>query len=52
MGIPGRVTSVPGISRSQQLHKVGNGVVPHQAYTAYRLILLELLLAERLQLAA
>ncbi|MEU0213581.1 DNA cytosine methyltransferase [Streptomyces sp. NPDC006265] len=52
MGIPGRVTFVPGISRSQQLHKVGNGVVPHQAYTAYRLILLELLLTERLQLAA
>jgi DNA (cytosine-5)-methyltransferase 1 len=52
MGIPGRVTSIPGLSRSQQLHKIGNGVVPHQAYAAYRLILLELLLAERLQLAA
>ncbi|WP_064511197.1 DNA cytosine methyltransferase [Streptomyces sp. RTd22] len=52
MGIPDRVTSVPDLSRSQQLHKVGNGVVPHQAYAAYRLILLELLLAERLELAA
>jgi DNA (cytosine-5)-methyltransferase 1 len=52
MGIPGRVTTIPGLSRSQQLHKVGNGVVPHQAYSAYRLILIELLLAERLQLAA
>jgi site-specific DNA-cytosine methylase len=52
MGIPGRVTSVPGLSRSQQLHKIGNGVVPHQAWAAYRLILLELLLAERIQLAA
>ncbi|MEU7278657.1 DNA cytosine methyltransferase [Streptomyces sp. NPDC045431] len=52
MGVPGRVTTVPDLSRSQQLHKIGNGVVPLQAYTAYRLILLELLLNERLQVAA
>ncbi|MEW1675587.1 hypothetical protein AB0O47_20440 [Streptomyces noursei] len=52
MGIPSRVTAIPGLSRSQQLHKIGNGVVPHQAYAAYRLILIELLLTERLPLAA
>ncbi|MGD6750311.1 DNA cytosine methyltransferase [Streptomyces sp. BH105] len=52
MGIPGRVTTIDGLSRSQQLHKIGNGVVPLQAYSAYRLILLELLLTERLSLAA
>ncbi|ORT58197.1 hypothetical protein BKD26_20045 [Streptomyces sp. CB03238] len=52
MGIPGRVTTVPKLSRSQQLHKIGNGVVPLQAYSAYRLILIELLLTERLQIAA
>ncbi|MFK0015780.1 hypothetical protein [Streptomyces sp. NPDC091027] len=52
MGIPGRVTAVPGISRSQQLHKIGNGVVPQQAYIAYRSILLELLLEERSPIAA
>jgi hypothetical protein len=52
MGIPDRVTTIPGLSRSQQLHKIGNGVVPQQAYSAYRLILIELLLTERLELAA
>lgn len=52
MGVPGRITEVPGLSRTQQLHKIGNGVVPQQAYEAYRRILLELVLDERLQLAA
>ncbi|WP_179166596.1 hypothetical protein [Streptomyces sp. CB03238] len=46
------MTTVPKLSRSQQLHKIGNGVVPLQAYSAYRLILIELLLTERLQIAA
>ncbi|MET9119980.1 hypothetical protein [Streptomyces sp. NPDC004528] len=52
MGVPGHITTVPGLSRSQQLHKIGNGVVPQQAYAAYRLILLELIFENRLVLAA
>lgn len=36
MWIPdGRVTAVPGLSRSEQLQRIGNGAVPIQAYTAY-----------------
>ncbi|MFJ9694915.1 hypothetical protein [Kitasatospora sp. NPDC101183] len=32
----GHVTDVPGLTRTQQLHKIGNGVVPAQAYEAFR----------------
>jgi DNA (cytosine-5)-methyltransferase 1 len=40
MGLPaGWITSVPGLTRSQQLKLVGNGVVPRQAVTAYRYLL-------------
>jgi DNA (cytosine-5)-methyltransferase 1 len=36
MWIPdGHVTDVPGLSRSEQLQRIGNGVVPIQAHTAY-----------------
>lgn len=36
MGLPaGWVTDVPGLIRAQQLHAIGNGVVPQQAYAAY-----------------
>jgi DNA (cytosine-5)-methyltransferase 1 len=32
MGLdPGHVTDVPGLSRNQMLHALGNGVVPQQA---------------------
>ena len=35
MGLPpGWVTEVPGLSRSQQLKMLGNGVVPPQAKAA------------------
>lgn len=40
MGLPaGWVTGVPGLSRNQQLHALGNGVVPQQAEMALRLLL-------------
>jgi DNA (cytosine-5)-methyltransferase 1 len=32
----GWVTDVPGLKRAEQLHKIGNGVAPLQAYEAYR----------------
>jgi hypothetical protein len=42
MGLPnGWVTEVPDLvppkrdPRAEQLHKIGNGVVPQQAYAAY-----------------
>ncbi|NJP50062.1 DNA cytosine methyltransferase [Streptomyces sp. SBST2-5] len=35
MGVPGHVTGVPGLDRAQQLHKIGNGAMPQQAYVAY-----------------
>ena len=39
MGLPeGWVTDVPGLSRPQQLHALGNGVCPQQAYHALRLL--------------
>ncbi|MFF8422902.1 DNA cytosine methyltransferase [Streptomyces sp. NPDC015680] len=39
MGLPaGHVTDVPGLSRNQQLHALGNGVVPQQAEAALRLL--------------
>jgi DNA (cytosine-5)-methyltransferase 1 len=40
MGLPaGRVTAVPGLSRTRQLKALGNGVVPAQATAALRLLL-------------
>ena len=39
MGIPGRVTRLPGISRTARLRIIGNGVVPHQAAAALRLLI-------------
>ena len=40
MGLPsGWVTGVEGISRTQQLRMLGNGVVPQQAGMAYRQLL-------------
>ena len=38
MGIPGRVTGVPGLPRTARLRIIGNGVVPHQAAAALRLL--------------
>jgi DNA (cytosine-5)-methyltransferase 1 len=35
----GHVTEVPGLTRNQQLHALGNGVVPQQAEAALRLLL-------------
>lgn len=40
MWIPaGHVTDVPGLTRSEQLQRIGNGAVPIQAYTAFRHLL-------------
>ena len=40
MGIePGWVTGVPRLTRNQQLHAIGNGVVPAQAAEALSLCL-------------
>jgi DNA (cytosine-5)-methyltransferase 1 len=40
MGLPeGWVTEVPELSRKEQLHAIGNGVVPQQAAHAIRLLL-------------
>jgi DNA (cytosine-5)-methyltransferase 1 len=40
MGLaPGFVTGVPGIPRTRQLKIIGNGVVPHQAAAALRLLI-------------
>lgn len=40
MGLEGGwVTNVPELKRAEQLHKIGNGVAPHQAYEAYRRLL-------------
>jgi DNA (cytosine-5)-methyltransferase 1 len=39
MGLPdGHVTAVPELTRNQQLHALGNGVVPQQAAAALRLL--------------
>lgn len=47
MGLPvGHVTDVPGLTRTQQLKALGNGVVPQQAASAIRL------LADRAEVAA
>lgn len=39
MGVPGRITSVPGLSINDQLKLAGNGVVPQQAEHAIRGVL-------------
>ena len=40
MGLPaGWVTDVPGLSRNDQLHAIGNGVMPQQGAAAIRLLL-------------
>jgi hypothetical protein len=40
MGLPqGWVTEVPDVSVSEQLARIGNGVVPAQAYAAFKLLL-------------
>lgn len=40
MGLPeGWITSVPGLSRNDQLKLAGNGVVPQQADAAFRYLL-------------
>lgn len=40
MGLPaGWVTDVPGLSRNDQLHAIGNGVVPQQGALALRMLL-------------
>lgn len=39
MGVPGRITSVPGLSRAEQIKLAGNGVVPQQAELAIRQLL-------------
>lgn len=36
---PGHVTNVPGIARTNQLHLLGNGVVPPAAEAATRHLL-------------
>jgi len=38
-GIPGLVTGVGGLPRTAQLRIIGNGVVPHQAAAALRLLI-------------
>ncbi|MFF4338056.1 DNA cytosine methyltransferase [[Kitasatospora] papulosa] len=39
MGLPaGHVTDVPGLTRSEELHALGNGVVPQQAEAALRVL--------------
>jgi alanine dehydrogenase len=38
-GIPGLVTGVDGLPRTAQLRIIGNGVVPHQAAAALRLLI-------------
>jgi hypothetical protein len=37
-GIPHLVTGIPGLPRTAQLRIIGNGVVPHQAAAALRLL--------------
>lgn len=40
MGLPaGWVTGVPDLNRGEQLTRIGNGVVPQQAYEAFRSLL-------------
>lgn len=39
MGVPGHITSVPGLSRNDMLRLAGNGVVPQQGAAALRWLL-------------
>lgn len=39
MGIPGHVTGVPGLTRAEQLARIGNGAMPQQAHLAYEYLL-------------
>lgn len=40
MGLPdGWVTDVPGLDHKEQLARIGNGVVPQQAYEAFRFLM-------------
>jgi hypothetical protein len=40
MGLPdGWVTDVPGVSVNEQIARIGNGVVPAQAYHAFKLLI-------------
>lgn len=39
MGVPGHVTGVPGLTRSEQLQRIGNGAMPQQAAVAYDYLL-------------
>ncbi|MFD3573823.1 hypothetical protein [Streptomyces sp. NPDC058644] len=40
MGLPdGWVTDVPGLNQKEQLARIGNGVVPQQAYEAFRFLM-------------
>jgi DNA (cytosine-5)-methyltransferase 1 len=39
IGVPGRVTGVPSLTRNEQLKLIGNGVVPQQAERAIRCLL-------------
>lgn len=53
MGLPaGHVTGVPGLTRTQQLRALGNGVVPDQGAAAIRLLLDRSGLAAPLEVAA
>lgn len=37
MGLdPGWVTNVPGLTHAEKIERIGNGVVPHQAFYAFR----------------
>ena len=42
----GWVVDVPGLTRNQQLHALGNGVFPQQAAFAIRMLLTRLALQE------
>ena len=42
----GWVVDVPGLTRNQQLHALGNGVIPQQAAFAIRMLLTRLALQE------
>jgi hypothetical protein len=45
----GHVTDVPDLTRSEQLHKIGNGVCPPQAYAAFRHLLGEQFLVQQMK---
>ncbi|MET9816905.1 DNA cytosine methyltransferase [Streptomyces sp. NPDC006355] len=48
----GWVTDVPGLKRSDQLHKIGNGVVPQQAYAAFSHLLSQVALMKEVAIEA